>query len=330
MVYNPALDGLRALAALSVLLFHASVPPFFGGGRGVDVFFVLSGYLITALLVQEQRDTGRINPLQFWRKRAARLLPALFLMVAAYVALAPVLLPGLAATRWRDAGLTLAYVMNYSLALDFRTSGLQHAWSLAVEEHFYLVWPFVVPWLMKLKRPGPVLLATWAALTAVRAGFALKLPFHAIHYPTHFHVTGIILGAGLVFIRPPLWLARPGALLLAFMLTVMAASPALNPYVGLTFAPLGEMASAALIGGLLAPSTWLHKVFAWEPARRLGLISYGIYLWHWPVYLCVADLPMPQRTVLTLAGAISLAMLSYMTIERWAKAFRPTQALQAA
>jgi peptidoglycan/LPS O-acetylase OafA/YrhL len=140
--YNPALDGLRGLAALVVLAFHTN-PDLVGGGfLGVDVFFVLSGFLITRLLRAEIAATGTIDVLRFYWRRALRLWPPLLAMLALYACFVPLFVPG---TDWpRDVLLAMFYLTDYSYPLWHEPELLRHTWSLSVEEHFYLIWPLVI------------------------------------------------------------------------------------------------------------------------------------------------------------------------------------------
>jgi peptidoglycan/LPS O-acetylase OafA/YrhL len=150
-----ALDGLRGFAVLSVVFVHCALPGFPGGTHGVDVFFVLSGYLITTLLVAESERPETVDIRAFWRRRFRRLMPALAALVLAYVAIAPLLLPEVAHLRWRDAAAALTYTMNLDLLAERRMTGLGHLWSLALEAQFYLLWPAVVLLLRRLRNPAP-------------------------------------------------------------------------------------------------------------------------------------------------------------------------------
>ena len=149
--YQPGLDGLCAFAVIAVLLYHAELRWFPGGFLGVEIFFVISGYLITTLLLAEWRQQGRIDLRAFWLRRACRLFPALYLVLAATLAFAVLFLPEeVAGLRW-DALAAVGYVTNWYLVLGqesyFETVGrpslLQHLWSLAIEEQFYVLWPLL-------------------------------------------------------------------------------------------------------------------------------------------------------------------------------------------
>jgi peptidoglycan/LPS O-acetylase OafA/YrhL len=172
--YRPALDGLRALAVLAVLLYHADIAWAPGGFLGVEVFFVLSGYLITALLLAEWHDQGRIDLTAFWLRRARRLLPALCILLANVLAFTVLFLPEEVASLRGDALATVGYVLNWRLIFEqksyFETVGrpplLQHLWSLAVEEQFYLLWPLLFAAGMRGLRRGGMLFAVCAGAAA--------------------------------------------------------------------------------------------------------------------------------------------------------------------
>src|SRR5262245_54776854 len=148
MLYMPALDGLRGVAVLAVFFFHVHAPlPPYGGYLGVDAFFVLSGFLITGLLLDEARVTGTIRVGAFYLRRVRRLLPALLLLLAAYLAVMPSIRPEV--DQWTPALYAGLYVSDYARAFLGEIGLLSHTWSLSVEEHFYLLWPFAVLWLAR-------------------------------------------------------------------------------------------------------------------------------------------------------------------------------------
>jgi len=219
--YLPGLDGLRALAVLAVVLYHAGQTWLPGGFLGVEVFFVISGYIITSGLLAEWRETGRIAFGAFWLRRARRLLPALFAMIAALLVLSLVYLPAELHRLRSDALAAAAYVTNWSLILEhrdyFETFArpplLQHLWSLAVEEQFYVVWPLVMAALLRLRRPrlaAAVLIA--GALTSAALMAALYSdPYDTarVYYATDTRASGLLLGSALAFaVRPGQSLSR--------------------------------------------------------------------------------------------------------------------------
>jgi peptidoglycan/LPS O-acetylase OafA/YrhL len=308
--FEPALNGLRALAALSVLTFHVDelLP---GGSRGVDIFFVLSGYLVTSILLQGP-TLGT-----FFARRARRLLPALILLLAVYLALRPFLLSGASTLNpGGEALFVLLYGYNWLCANHAAYTGLSHTWSLGVEGQFYLLWPLAVLLLQRARRPDLWLLAAWAILSIVR--WRTPDPDFAF-FATHLHGTGLILGAALAF-RP--FSPRFGYLALAALLVLMATTHTLDFRWSIS---LAEVATAALIPALQQPGR-LQAVFAWPPVEWLGRISYGIYLWHWPLVMVIGNQASDLPAVLVLS--IAFAAASYYLVERWfltpSKGVRPS------
>src|SRR3954469_19950995 len=216
MLHLPALDGVRGVAVAGVLAFHGGVAALRGGFLGVDAFFVLSGYLITALLLGEERATGRIRLTGFWARRARRLLPALLVLLAAVLAVSRFLLPPdeLPALRG-DALAALLYVANWRLlhrgggyfAETAAPSPLQHTWSLAIEEQFYLVWPLLLVALLGLVRGRDprtrraVVLGTCLAGAAASVATTVLLRGHVdpdrLYYGTDTRAAALLVGAGL-------------------------------------------------------------------------------------------------------------------------------------
>jgi peptidoglycan/LPS O-acetylase OafA/YrhL len=291
----PALDGLRAVAVLSVIGFHAVFFPL-GGVLGVDVFFVLSGFLITALLLQESSTKGRISLSAFYRRRALRLLPALIAMLTAYLAAAAVLL---GTHRWdlrhfwaaaRAAGIGSSYVANVAAAYSDRLTGdLNHLWSLATEEQFYLVLPILLIVCLRL-RLGPYRLI--ALLTAalglvlahrtqlvVSGGYANAR--HAFYGPD-CRSDGLILGciAGVMYAYglTPRWLSRSvpisGILTSAILLLGAPFAPRM-----LALLPVLNAATAVVILHL-ASNPRACSALQRRELVYVGRISYGMYLWH--------------------------------------------------
>ncbi len=209
------LDGLRALAVLAVLLYHSDLGWMPAGFLGVEVFFVVSGYLITWLLLSEWRQSGRIDLKRFWGRRARRLLPALFAMVAATLSFAIVFLPDQVAGLRGDVLAALGYVTNWYLILVQksyfeamgRPSLLQHLWSLAVEEQFYLLWPLLLALLLRLWRPRRVLFVALigAALSALLMAVLYQpdVDPSRIYYGTDTRAAGLLIGAALAFVWEP-------------------------------------------------------------------------------------------------------------------------------
>ena len=344
LAYVPGLDGLRAIAVVAVLLYHAGLS-LWGGFLGVESFFVLSGFLITALLLAEWREHGRVSLLQFWLRRARRLLPALFLLLAGTLLYTMVVLPREAAEVRADTMAALLYVMNWHLILGqqsyfdpaVRPPLLQHLWSLAVEEQFYLLWPLLFAAGMRYLRATGLLLATLATAVASVALMALLYRSGSdpsrIYYGTDTRAAGMLLGAALAFVWTPGNLpaaTQPGVGRLLDIAGVLALGGLATAYFWVSeqnpllyrggFA-LVALCTAVLIAASSHPQARLvPRVLGWQPLRWIGLRSYAIYLWHWPIFLVTRpDLDVPldgwQLLVVRLALVAGIAALSYRWIE---------------
>jgi peptidoglycan/LPS O-acetylase OafA/YrhL len=272
----------------------------------VDVFFVLSGYLITRILEREI-GLGRLSVRDFLGRRARRLMPALAVMLSAYVLLAPLLAPTFSPMRWVDTVAAALYLSNWREALWFSGGPLSHTWSLAVEGQFYLVWPLVLMLLRPIGRTAAaaLLLTIWSAITIGRlAWLGAGGDEWFAYFSTPFHASGLVLGAALA-LRPATWRLGGPALVLLLGLAFV-------PHNRDTFGwaqPAAELAGAALI---IAPPSWL----AARPIAWVGKISYGIYLWHIPVWHALGR----QMSIASLAAialiSVGLAAASYYGVEQ--------------
>jgi peptidoglycan/LPS O-acetylase OafA/YrhL len=343
--YLPGLDGLRAIAVLAVLLYHAEIPWMPGGFLGVEVFFVISGYLITSLLLAEWDEHARLNLKAFWLRRARRLLPALFLMLAATLAFAVAFLPEETAGLRGDAVAAIGYVTNWYLIFSHtsyfemagRPSLLRHLWSLAVEEQFYVLWPLLFTVGMRtLRRRGTLVAALAGALASGLLMAALYQPEadpSRIYYGTDTRASGLLIGGALALAwapwrRPP----QPGrarAVLLDLLgLSGLAALLGLflhldefQPFLYQGGFAVVALATAATIAAAVDPAA--HLAAGWLGRRLLrwiGLRSYGIYLWHWPIFMITR----PQLDValegwpllaLRLVATLLCAEFSYRYVE---------------
>jgi peptidoglycan/LPS O-acetylase OafA/YrhL len=366
--YSPGLDGLRAFAVIAVLLYHADLAWIPGGFLGVEVFFVISGYLITALLLAEWRQRGRIDLKNFWLRRARRLLPALYVLLVVTLAFAVVFLPGEVAGLRADVFAAFAYVTNWYLIFGQesyfeavgRPSLLQHLWSLAVEEQFYLIWPPILALGLcigatRLRRRRVLSVALFGALASAVAMALLYAPGvdpSRIYYGTDTRATGLLCGAALAFLWSPgekyrPWEAHHRSMMLAargrFRRRWGWTAPLLLDILG--FAALGGLlwfclhlgefqpflyiggfalvglATTATIMAVVHPHTLIGaRLLGSAPLRWVGVRSYGIYLWHWPVFILTRpelDVPIDGLSLLAvrLSATIVLADLSYRYIE---------------
>jgi peptidoglycan/LPS O-acetylase OafA/YrhL len=295
--YCPELDGLRTVAVAAVVLFHcAPSGPVSGGFIGVDLFFVLSAFLITTIL----REGVPLR--EFYIRRIRRLWPALLALLAVYLLVAPLLWPG----RNHPFEAFLAfYLADYSYPYLGMPHVLRHTWSLAIEEQFYLIWPLLLP--LIAKRPVLILGIGWVAMTLWRLSFD---DWAIYYYRFDTHATGLILGALLAFVRPQV---RPG-IAFAAMAVVLALCFVGNIEQANASIPLAEIASAALIAAAVNGwgSALRHPVMVWG-----GKLSYGIYLWHFPIALYLRDdWGFLATAAVTVPASIALAALSYFLVER--------------
>jgi peptidoglycan/LPS O-acetylase OafA/YrhL len=298
---NAALDGLRGVAVAAVVVNHLRPNALPGGWLGVDIFFVLSGYLISTLLLREHDGRGRLDLGRFYSRRARRLLPALFLLLAvvAVVARFSPDEPGFTGLR-ADGFAALGYVANWRFIATgasyfdaFAPSPLRHLWSLAVEEQFYLLWPLVL--IVVLRKRGARAVGVTAIALALASAVAMAVLYgngahvSRVYFGTDTHLHSVLIGCALAAIGPARLRWR-GAGVAAF---------AAVAGIAFAFARLSGTGPVAYRGGIVAVSLLtavviaatttpsgagpVGRAFAWKPLCALGLVSYGVYLWHWPI-----------------------------------------------
>jgi peptidoglycan/LPS O-acetylase OafA/YrhL len=336
--YRPGLDGLRALAVVAVFLYHARIDWLPGGFLGVDLFFVLSGYLITSLLLVEWEARNRIDLFRFWMRRARRLLPALVVVVLASLILASIFArQDLAHTRSDVAG-SLLYYMNWHLIAAnhsyFNVMGnpslLGHVWSLAVEEQFYIVWPLIlVPCLVLVGRkrlPMLVIAGIAASATLMWVLYTPGSDPSRVYYGTDTRAFLLLMGILLALVWPYIERLRDAVPLLElFGVAALVGTVLLfrnmqdfNP----TFYRGGDLAASfcfvVLIAAVAHPRTGIGRALGVAPLRWVGERSYGIYLWHLPIILLVAGANVrssPGVVVAEAAVVIAAAALSFRYVE---------------
>jgi peptidoglycan/LPS O-acetylase OafA/YrhL len=343
------LDGLRAVAVIAVVLYHADVTWMPGGFLGVDVFFVLSGFLITSLLLVELDRTGRIDFRAFYLRRARRLLPALFAVLAVTALLgATIAYDGASAFR-RDLPGALFYYSNWlSILTDTsyfefigRPPMLKHLWSLAVEEQFYIFWPAIalVAYRWRGARAVGIVALSGALVSTVAmmvGSFVGDMPTAAdpsrLYFGTDTHSMGILLGAALAVVWRP---GRTSPVLPGQARAVISAAGVIGLLLLVwAFTALGEYSTFLYRGGFLVVAAVSAVVVAaashrgvpfgrWlgnRPMRWVGERSYGIYLWHWPLFLVTRpgiDLPVDGIAAfgLRIVLLLGIAELSYRYLE---------------
>ncbi|MFI0432762.1 MAG: acyltransferase family protein [Candidatus Nanopelagicales bacterium] len=349
MGYVPALDGVRALAVLGVLVYHGSTSWARGGFLGVDVFFVLSGFLISTLLLEQLGRSDRVDLKRFYAGRARRLLPALLAMMALCVVLIAVFAHD-AAAQFRESALpSLLYVANWSFIADhqsyFEAVGrpplLQHLWSLAIEEQFYLLWPLMLLVLYRWRgRSGVARAALIVALTSTLLMAVISVVTHApgsadasrVYFGTDTHCMGLLVGAALAAVlRPgnmPRRLPAPNRLALSVLgyaslgLVVLAYLFVDERSVWLYRG--GFLVFSLVVAGLIAfsvqPASLLAPLLSLGILRYIGKRSYGLYLYHWPILAVTRpDVDIPLRGAWAFAFSMALtfavAEVSYRYLE---------------
>jgi peptidoglycan/LPS O-acetylase OafA/YrhL len=355
LAYLPALDGIRGVAMLGILGVHAGVYLTAGGFFLLDSFFALSGFLITSLLIVEWRRKGTIKLGAFWARRARRLLPALFVMLIGVAIIYGVFVPaGTYPTLRGDALSALFYFANWHYIasgsnyfhMTGLTSPLIHTWSLAVEEQFYLVWPLVFLGVMKLTRSLRILL-TVAVTGALASAMEMALLYNPtninrLYFGTDTHAQSVLVGATLA-IGLRLWAERRrkdneqdwqartpwarlvltavgsvGLVVSGVLCATVHSDDAFAYRGGFLIAALA--ASAVLLSVSCAQSSPVARLLSFRPFTFIGRISYGMYLWHFPLFIFINE----ERTGLSgwplfavrVIPTIGVAMLSFFLVER--------------
>jgi peptidoglycan/LPS O-acetylase OafA/YrhL/lysophospholipase L1-like esterase len=350
--YIPGLDGLRAIAVLAVIAYHLNLPWAPGGLLGVGVFFTLSGYLITDLLLTRYDTVGRLDLGQFWLRRARRLLPALVAMLIVVTAWTTVWHPSRLSSLRSGVFAALGYVSNWQLIGQhvsyFAQFGppapLGHLWSLAIEEQFYLVWPWLLMlglWL-EARRGHDSLLRGRLALYALGLAAVSALLMAVLYHPgfattrvydgTDTRAFGLLIGAALAMVWRARWLradvpsgtrillnAVGGLALLKILLMAHSTAPS-APGMYRGGLVLLSVATAVVVAATVHPGSSMSRLLGVAPLRWIGVRSYGIYLWHFPVIaLATGTVGAPMtiwRAAFQIGLTVTLAALSWRYVEK--------------
>ena len=312
LTYEPALDGIRALAVAMVVAFHFGLRGFNGGFLGVDVFFGLSGYLITTLLLREHAASGSIKLRAFWLRRFRRLLPGLLVMVVVSIAISWLVFPpsyfpslgrdALAAifyfTNWHLIGIRASY-FNASIAPTIVT----HTWSLSIEEQFYWVWPLLLLIVLRIRQSGVALISILGAVSSaiLMAMLVGERSFARLYFGTDTHVQGLLLGAAAACLVSYLE-NRRGEVLQTFqrfatpigllgLLGILVIASTVNGWSRFLFQGgfflFGFCVASLIVALHINPDSFVAKGFGLRPMAYIGRISYSVYLWHYPVFTLI-------------------------------------------
>lgn len=348
------LDGLRGLAVLAVLIYHAELGFLPGGFLGVDIFFVLSGFLITSILIQEINQTGRIDRATFYLRRIRRLMPALFVMLLFVVVVVGFWVNDAAYPVRRDLPWALTFVLNWSyIFFDesyfvsiSRPPLLQHLWSLSIEEQFYVIWPIVLIGLASLKLIGArlrfvifsvavigaIASTIWMAYLSIKNGYPTPNDPSRVYFGTDTHSMGLLIGCAAAALWSPTKFSRvlthdrrnvlnlislsAFAGLLYYLFFVTEFDQALYIY---GFA-LVSLFTAIVVILATHPGLRIGKLLSFKPLVWLGDRSYGIYIWHWPIFMLLRpgiDVSWSENlnTVIRFVLVLLIADLSYRFVE---------------
>ncbi|MFZ1324430.1 MAG: acyltransferase [Candidatus Contendobacter sp.] len=336
--YSPPLDGLRGIAILSVMLFHTDAPFLKGGFLGVDLFFVLSGFLITSLLVAEFDTYGTISLKDFYIRRILRLIPALMLLLLVFCLLSFLLLTSEKANRnYVDALISLAYVSNWARAFSMHPPDyLGHTWSLSIEEQFYILWPIVLLCLLRVstRRFYIVLFAIATAIISwilrvsfLESGATLERLYNGLDTRADALMAGCAVGTALM--SGLLTSKKPRKNLVLFNLTALVSFGVLCAFLifgdwratflyQFGFIIIELLAVILIIDVLTNPKSIIRKFLEIKELVWVGSISYGLYLWHYPIFRIMFELNYGWSIVLIIGFPVTfaVAVASYFLMEK--------------
>jgi peptidoglycan/LPS O-acetylase OafA/YrhL len=313
--YNPALDGLRAVAVFVVVIYHAKRAWMLGGWAGVDVFFVLSGYLITTILASEFAQTGRLDFRRFYWHRVLRLAPALIGLYVFQILRALIATDSVQRSDILKATIVSAtYFMNWSRAFDlFPQDVLGHTWSLSMEEQFYITWPIIFI-CIRARRPEIWIISAACSITLWRVFLSLSgADPERTYNGLDTHADALLIGCLLALSSLSARITTTASRLVIVPVVIMACLFGYLPHRTLTTQTLGlsvsALGSAWIILSLLQDN-WLRRLLSIRPIVYSGRISYGWYLWHFPI-LVIGKPYLSGNLYLYWAGLVALIAFSY-------------------
>jgi peptidoglycan/LPS O-acetylase OafA/YrhL len=345
MGYQPALDGLRALSVIAVILYHAGIDWIPGGFIGVEVFFVVSGFLITSLMIDEQHVSGKVSLKQFWIRRARRLLPALFTMLIASLVAVTFFAKDSAPDFRQDVLPALGYFSNwwqiYFVDTPYFAANslpmLRHLWSLAVEEQWYVLWPIAFVFVLGNKRIPRWISAVVIGLLAAAVMVGTALAFIAdnetrinfLYLSTITRSSGLLLGAALACVWHP-W--KKAVVRFAKMRSVFADVLALGALATLGYISafmhvadeqlyIGGLAAATIASAVIiavvvrSGQSPVKRVLSFPLLVEIGRRSYGLYLWHWPIFVVTGARLSSIRLAYALTATVIINEVVYQFIE---------------
>jgi len=332
--YSPSLDGARGLMTLGVVSAHLQYSWYPGAVIFMDTFFVMSSYLITSILCRSYTAGGRVNFGRFYARRARRLLPGLLVMLLVYAATVVLLRRPWEAELKAIAAATF-YYMNWARAFKWPMSGsLSHTWSLAIEEQFYILWPLLFALVMYLRSRPVIIIGSLIAVAVLSSAWRFALAADGadimrLYNGTDVRLDGLSLGAALAFAMHGRHGRFPAPLIRAFDWVTPAAGGVLfvagfylsfydrNWY--LWQSQICVVLSTLLVAGLvISPRTILHPLLESAPAVFLGTICYGVYIWHYPIFVIMENrlgIGLAMRVALGVPLVLVVATMSYYWIE---------------